>query len=78
MLDTRLGFSRPSLWLVGSSVLDLTIASTLATCGIAMPRLPLFAVGGTQSGFKKGQRCRPTTCCVLPRCCRTAKRRAKA
>jgi H+-transporting ATPase len=43
----RLGSSRPSLWLVGSSVLDLTIASTLATCGIAMPRLPLSAVGGT-------------------------------
>jgi H+-transporting ATPase len=43
----RLGSSRPSLWLVGSSVVDLLIASTLATCGIAMTPLPLFVVGGT-------------------------------
>ena len=43
----RLGSSRPSLWLIGSSVLDLLIASTLSTWGIAMPRLPIFAVGGT-------------------------------
>jgi H+-transporting ATPase len=43
----RLGSSRPSLWLVGSSVVDVLIASTLATCGIAMSPLPAFAVGGT-------------------------------
>ncbi len=43
----RLGSSRPSLWLVGSSVLDLTIASTLAICGIAMNPVPVLAVGGT-------------------------------
>ena len=43
----RMGSSRPSLWLVGSSVVDLLIASTLATCGIAMTPLPVFVVGGT-------------------------------
>jgi H+-transporting ATPase len=43
----RMGSSRPSLWLVGSSVVDLLIASTLATCGIAMTPLPIFVVGGT-------------------------------
>jgi H+-transporting ATPase len=43
----RLGSSPPSLWLVGSSVLDVTIASTLATCGIAMTPLPAWFVGGT-------------------------------
>jgi H+-transporting ATPase len=43
----RLGSSRPSLWLVGSSIVDLLIASTLATCGIATPPLPIFVVGGT-------------------------------
>jgi H+-transporting ATPase len=43
----RLGSSRPSLWLVGSSVVDLLIASTLATCGIAMAPLPIFVLGET-------------------------------
>jgi H+-transporting ATPase len=43
----RLGSSRPSVWLVGSSVVDLVIASTLATCGIAMTPLPILVVGGT-------------------------------
>jgi len=43
----RIWSSRPSLWLVGSSVVDLLIASTLAACGIAMTPLPLFVVGGT-------------------------------
>jgi H+-transporting ATPase len=43
----RMGSSRPSVWLVGSSVVDLLIASTLATCGIAMTPLSVFAVGGT-------------------------------
>jgi H+-transporting ATPase len=42
----RLGSARPSGWLIGSSVVDVTIASTLATCGIAMTPLPIFVVGG--------------------------------
>jgi H+-transporting ATPase len=46
----RLGSSRPSLWLVGSSVVDLLIASTLATCGIATAPLPILVVGGTLAG----------------------------
>jgi H+-transporting ATPase len=43
----RLGSCRPSLLLVGSSAADLLIASTLATCGIAMSPLPIPVVGGT-------------------------------
>jgi H+-transporting ATPase len=43
----HMGSARPSRWLVGSSVVDVSIASTLAICGIAMTPLPLFAVGGT-------------------------------
>jgi H+-transporting ATPase len=42
----RMGSSPPSLWLIGSSVVDLLIASTLATCGVAMTPLPVLAVGG--------------------------------
>ncbi len=42
----RLGSSCPSRWLIASSVVDLLIASTLATCGIAMAPLPTFVVGG--------------------------------
>ena len=38
--------STPSLWLIGSSVLDLLIASTLAICGIAMAPLSIFLVVG--------------------------------
>jgi H+-transporting ATPase len=41
----RLGSSRPSLWLVASSAVDLLIASTLAISGIAMTRLPILLVG---------------------------------
>ena len=41
-----MGTSRPSLWLVGSSVVDVLIASTLATFGIAMAPLPVLVVGG--------------------------------
>jgi H+-transporting ATPase len=41
----RMGSARPSRWLVGSSVVDVAIASTLAICGIAMSPLPVFAVG---------------------------------
>jgi H+-transporting ATPase len=37
----HLGASRPSGWLIGSSVVDLTIASTLALTGIAMTPLAL-------------------------------------
>jgi H+-transporting ATPase len=42
----RMGSCRPSLWLVGSSVVDLLIASTLATFGIAMSPLPILVLGG--------------------------------
>jgi len=42
----RLGSARPSRWLIGSSVVDVLIASTLATCGIAMAPLPILVVGG--------------------------------
>jgi H+-transporting ATPase len=43
----RLWSSRPSSWLVVSSVVDLLIASILAIGGIAMTRLPVWAVAGT-------------------------------
>jgi H+-transporting ATPase len=43
----RMGSCRPSMWVVGSSIVDLLIASTLAISGIAMARLPIFVVGGT-------------------------------
>jgi H+-transporting ATPase len=43
----HLGSSRPSPWLIGSSVVDVLIASTLAACGIAMLPLPVFVVGAT-------------------------------
>jgi len=43
----RLWSSRPSLWLIGSSVADLLIASTLAIGGIGMTPLPMLVVGGT-------------------------------
>jgi H+-transporting ATPase len=43
----RLWSSRPSLWLVVSSVADLMIASTLALCGIFMTALPIVVVAGT-------------------------------
>ena len=43
----HLGSSPPSLWLVGSSVIDVLIASTLAACGIAMLPLPVSVIGGT-------------------------------
>jgi H+-transporting ATPase len=39
--------SRPSVWLIVSSVADLLIASTLAVGGIAMTRLPVLMVVGT-------------------------------
>jgi H+-transporting ATPase len=43
----RLWSSRPSLWVVVSTVCDISIISTLVTRGIAMTPLPLFVVGGT-------------------------------
>jgi len=43
----RLWSSRPSFWLVVSSVTDLMIASTLAIAGIAMTPLPAVIVAGT-------------------------------
>jgi len=43
----RLWSSRPSLWLVVSSVADLIIASTLALCRIFMTALPIVVVAGT-------------------------------
>jgi H+-transporting ATPase len=42
----RMGSSRPSQWLIGSSMVDLMIAATLAIFGIAMAPLPIIAVGG--------------------------------
>ena len=41
----RMGSCRPSRWLIGSSVVDVTIASALAARGIAMSALPLPVVG---------------------------------
>jgi H+-transporting ATPase len=41
----HMGSARPSRWLIGSSVIDVLIASTLAICGVAMSPLPVFAVG---------------------------------
>jgi H+-transporting ATPase len=43
----RLGSCRPSRWLVGSTVVDVLIASALAIGGIAMTALPILVVGGT-------------------------------
>jgi H+-transporting ATPase len=39
--------SRPSLWVVVSTVCDILIISTLVTRGIAMTPLPILVVGGT-------------------------------
>jgi H+-transporting ATPase len=46
----RLWSIRPSFWLVLSSVVDLSIASTMANRGLAMSPLPLFAIGGVLAG----------------------------
>jgi H+-transporting ATPase len=43
----RLWSSRPSAWVIVSSVGDLAIASALAAGGIAMTALPITIVGGT-------------------------------
>ena len=42
--------SRPSVWVIVSSIADLLIASTLAIGGIAMTPLPVWAVAGTLAG----------------------------
>ena len=39
--------SRPSVWVLVSSIADLLIASTLAVGGIAMTALPAWVVAGT-------------------------------
>jgi H+-transporting ATPase len=41
----RLGSCPPSRWLIGSSIPDLLIASTLAARGIAMAPVSIFLVG---------------------------------
>jgi H+-transporting ATPase len=46
----RLWSTRPSRWLVLSSLADLLIASTLANRGIAMAPLSLLVMGGTLVG----------------------------
>jgi H+-transporting ATPase len=43
----RLWSSRPSRWVIASSIADILIAGTMATCGILMTPLPIFAVGST-------------------------------
>jgi H+-transporting ATPase len=42
--------THPSIWLVLSSVADLSIASTMANFGIAMAPLPLLVMSGTLAG----------------------------
>jgi H+-transporting ATPase len=42
----RMGSCRPSRWLIGSSAVDVAIASTLAISGTAMSPLPMAVVGG--------------------------------
>jgi H+-transporting ATPase len=46
----RLWSTRPSLWLILSSVADILIAGTLANRGIAMAPLPLTVVAATLLG----------------------------
>jgi H+-transporting ATPase len=42
--------SRPSRWLVGTSVMDVLVAAALAASGIAMTRIPLAAIGAVLAG----------------------------
>jgi H+-transporting ATPase len=46
----RLWSTRPSFWLVLSSVADLSIASTMASLGIVMAPLPILVMSGTLAG----------------------------
>jgi H+-transporting ATPase len=43
----RLWRTRPSVWLIASSIVDVLIASTLAIAGIAMAPLPAWTVAAT-------------------------------
>jgi H+-transporting ATPase len=43
----RLWSTRPSAWLIASSIIDILIASTLAIGGLAMQALPAWVVLGT-------------------------------
>jgi H+-transporting ATPase len=43
----RIWSSRPSRWVVASSIADILIATTLAACGILMMPLPIILVGVT-------------------------------
>jgi H+-transporting ATPase len=43
----RLWSSRPSTWVVVSTICDIFIVSTLVTRGIGMSSLSIFVVGGT-------------------------------
>ncbi len=46
----RIWSSRPSSWLIASSVADTSIACILAVAGIAMAPLPLLVVAGALGG----------------------------
>jgi H+-transporting ATPase len=46
----RLWSTRPSRWLVLSSLIDLSIATTMASFGFAMAPLPLLIMGETLAG----------------------------
>ena len=46
----RIWSSRPSWWLIASSVVDTSIACILAAAGIAMAPLPLGVIAGTLGG----------------------------
>jgi H+-transporting ATPase len=46
----RLWSSRPSSWLIASSVADISIAAILAISGIAMAPLPVGVVAGMLGG----------------------------
>lgn len=48
--ERRIWSSRPSSWLIASSVADTSIACILAVAGIAMAPLPLLVVAGALSG----------------------------
>jgi H+-transporting ATPase len=46
----RLWAIRPSWWLIASSVVDLSIATTMASRGLAMAPLPLPVIGAALAG----------------------------
>ena len=46
----RIWSSRPSSWLIASSVVDTSIACVLAVAGIAMAPLPFWVVAGALGG----------------------------